>query len=91
MKFNEFNAFVSTLVFSGTITLFSMTSAQAAECKALTQDNCAASAGCAWIDSYKTKAGKTVNGYCRNKSTNKQGMEKDKPKVEATAGGKKAE
>jgi len=75
---DPFKTFAGTLLLSSTIGLFSISTAQAADCKGLTEAKCTVSDSCAWVGSYKTKAGKTVEAYCRNKASNKQGMEKPK-------------
>ena len=78
MTRNPFKTFAGTLLLSSAIGLFSFSTAQAADCKGLTEAKCTASDSCAWVGSYKTKAGKEVEAYCRNKASKKQGMEKSK-------------
>ncbi|WP_419659958.1 hypothetical protein Dvar_02950 [Desulfosarcina variabilis str. Montpellier] len=39
----------------------------AIDCKGLSKGKCDGSPECSWVKSYKTKTGKTVNGYCRAK------------------------
>ncbi|HFC52900.1 MAG TPA: chromosome partitioning protein ParB [Gammaproteobacteria bacterium] len=39
----------------------------ASPCKGLTKGRCTAKASCSWVDSYKTKNGTRVKGYCRSK------------------------
>ncbi len=39
----------------------------AADCKGLEKGKCEKSDSCTWVNSYKTKSGKTVSAYCRNK------------------------
>ena len=61
----------------------------AIDCKGLSKVKCDGSPDCSWVKSYKTKTGKTVDGYCRakpgkNKSTaivkKKNAGSKDTPK-----------
>ena len=62
-------------------------------CRGLTQSKCESSGTCNWVNSYKTKSGKTVNAYCRTKASNKQGNAQDKAKSKgekATEGAKKS-
>ena len=35
-------------------------------CKGMAENDCAASNACRWVDSYKRKDGRDVQGYCRN-------------------------
>lgn len=49
----------------------------AIDCKGLSKGKCDNSTDCSWVKGYKTKTGKTVDGYCRakpgkNKSTLKK-------------------
>ncbi len=39
----------------------------ASACKELPKSRCAAKAGCSWVNSYTTKTGTKVKGYCRAK------------------------
>ncbi|MES9960527.1 MAG: hypothetical protein ABW089_08840 [Sedimenticola sp.] len=66
--------------------LFSVTgSLQAAECKGLSSEQCAADAACAWVDGYIRKDGRTVSGYCRTKPKMKAEKKKAaKPKAGKT-------
>ena len=60
-------------------------SAQAeSACKGLSKSQCGA--GCTWVDSYKTKTGSKVSGYCRAKPGKAAGAAKQK----ATKAGEKA-
>lgn len=42
-------------------------------CHGLDVKACGAQVGCSWINSYKTKKGKTINAYCRKKSVKSPG------------------
>lgn len=53
----------------------------ASSCKGLSKTKCGGS--CTWVDSYTTKTGTKVNGYCRTKpgsSAKKASSEVKKPK-----------
>jgi len=39
----------------------------ASSCKGLTKTKCSGKSSCSWVDSYKTKNGTRVKGYCRAK------------------------
>ena len=39
-------------------------------CKGMAENDCAASNACRWVDSYKRKDGRDVQGYCRNAPRN---------------------
>ena len=39
-------------------------------CKGMAENDCAASNACRWVDSYKRKDGRDVQGYCRNSPCN---------------------
>ena len=39
----------------------------ASSCKGLTKTKCSSKSSCSWVDSYKTKTGTRVKGYCRAK------------------------
>ena len=39
-------------------------------CKGMVENECAASNACRWVDSYKRKDGRDVQGYCRNAPRN---------------------
>jgi len=39
-------------------------------CKGMAENDCAASNACRWVDSYKRKDGRGVQGYCRNAPRN---------------------
>ncbi len=41
--------------------------ASAAACKGLSKSACGKNPSCSWVNSYRTKKGVTVEGYCRNK------------------------
>jgi len=60
--------FASTVV---TILLFSsiwaVSAYAASPCKGLSKTRCGTQSGCSWVDSYKTKSGTRVKGYCRAK------------------------
>lgn len=53
----------------------------ASACKGLSKAKCGSS--CTWVDSYTTKTGNKVNGYCRTKpgSSAKKDMSKAKEKA----------
>jgi len=44
-------------------------------CKGLDVKACGAQAGCSWVNSYKTKKGKSINAYCRKKSAKTPGKD----------------
>lgn len=54
------------------LALLFLPSAFAADCKGLSKSKCQSNSKCSWVDSYKTKAGKTVKGYCRAKPGEKK-------------------
>jgi len=39
-------------------------------CKGMAENDCAASNACRWVDSFKRKDGRDVQGYCRNAPRN---------------------
>ncbi len=39
----------------------------ASSCKGLDANRCAKDASCTWVNSYTTKSGSKVSGYCRSK------------------------
>ncbi len=39
----------------------------AADCKGQNQAQCGSLQSCSWVDTYKRKDGRTVNGFCRTK------------------------
>jgi len=39
-------------------------------CKGMAENDCAASNACRWVDSYKRKDDRDVQGYCRNAPRN---------------------
>lgn len=55
---------MSTLVLGVGLAMGASAHAESA-CKGLSKGKCGT--GCTWVDSYKTKTGNTVNGYCRTK------------------------
>lgn len=57
---------------SAALAMLVLDPAAAAECKGQSQSACAATASCAWVDSYTTSSGKTINGYCRAKTGGKE-------------------
>jgi hypothetical protein len=54
----------------------------AKECKGLSKKQCGSNDHCSWVASYKTKSGKTVDSYCRNKpkKSSKSDTSKNKTK-----------
>ncbi len=66
---------------------FSQLSSAASACKGLQQDACSSDNSCSWVKSYSTKSGKTINAYCRNKST--PGSKKTLPDSSSAAEGDK--
>ena len=55
---------MSTLVLGVGLAIGATAHAESA-CKGLSKGKCGT--GCTWVDSYKTKTGNKVNGYCRTK------------------------
>ena len=39
-------------------------------CKGMAENDCSASSVCRWVDSYRRKDGRDVQGYCRNAPRN---------------------
>ncbi len=48
-------------------TLGMSASTLAADCKGQSQAQCGSLQSCSWVDTYKRKDGRTVNGFCRTK------------------------
>lgn len=44
------------------------TTTYAADCKGQAKDICVKNGSCSWVESYKRKDGRTVNGFCRTKT-----------------------
>ena len=59
---------ILVMVLTFSISLVFGSSLSAATCKGMSKSKCESSSDCSWVKSYKTKAGKTVNAYCRTKS-----------------------
>ncbi|SNZ19780.1 hypothetical protein [Cohaesibacter gelatinilyticus] len=60
-------------------------SAEAAECKGKSKSACGSDNSCTYVNSYKTKTGKKVDGYCR-----KKGGQTKKSTSKKTSSAKKA-
>lgn len=80
----------SLIAAAAIVGLSGMPSVQAADCKGMSESKCTDSGSCTWVSGYKTKSGKEVASYCRNKSSKKKGMEKSKAKKDAAKADKKA-
>ncbi len=80
---------ISTLLLSSALVTTPFSATQAAECKGMAQKACESSSTCSWVNTYKTKAGKTVQGYCRNKSSKTSTQKKTKSSAEAASAEKK--
>jgi len=79
-----FGFLVLTLGLSG---LLGTSAVQAAECKGMTKSKCESADRCSWVNSYTTKKGNTVNGYCRSKpgkGSKKSTSSKDTKEKKAT-------
>ena len=57
----------------------------ASECKGKTQDACAATAACIWVEGYTRKDGREVSSYCRVASARKSIDEKNAEKLQTSA------
>lgn len=73
----------STLAIVSLATVFSLfpliqTASAASLCNGLDIKACGAQADCKWVNSYKTKKGKTINAYCRKQPAKKQGADAGK-------------
>lgn len=73
----------STLALASLATAFTLlpliqTASAANQCTGLDLKACGAQDGCRWIESYQTKAGKTIKAYCRKKPSKKQGAQSDR-------------
>ncbi|WP_319548427.1 hypothetical protein [Desulfogranum marinum] len=66
MKKASYPIIVMALAIS--VSLVFSSSLFAATCKGQSRSKCESSSDCSWVKSYKTKAGKTVDAYCRAKS-----------------------
>ncbi len=59
------------LIFAGivalVVSLSGGTAVAASSCKGLSKSACGRNAACSWVNSYTTKKGATVEGYCRAK------------------------
>jgi hypothetical protein len=63
---------ISMAALAASLCMAQLPAAQAAECKGMSDKKCNAADSCSWVKTYTTKAGKTVQGYCRNKSAAKK-------------------
>jgi len=74
---------------AATMLALSPASGAAGNCRGLEASRCAKDAGCTWVDSYTTKKGSKVNGYCRGKGGQKAdttaGSAKTAPKGQTSA------
>lgn len=66
-------AFVTPLTFSIFLTVTPAEAAPAAQCKSLTQEACAATPDCRWVEGYTRRDGRRVNAYCRKAPRPKSG------------------
>ncbi len=57
----------------------------ASECKGKTQDVCAATAACVWVEGYTRKDGREVNSYCRVAGARKSVDETNAEKLQTSA------
>ncbi len=57
-------------------------------CKGASRAKCAAKSGCTWVESYKTKNGTRVSGYCRAKPGKGVGKSSHNKPKKATAKGR---
>ena len=67
------NIIFVTLAAAFTVLPLSQSASAASQCKGLEIKACGAESGFSWINSYKTKKGKTINAYCRTKPVKKSG------------------
>ncbi len=59
---------IIVMILTMSISLVFCSSLSAATCKGLSKSKCESNSDCSWVKSYKTKAGKSVDAYCRTKS-----------------------
>lgn len=69
--------------------LFSTPAQAVSQCKGMPSAACGKAGNCTWVNSYKRKDGKKVNGYCRKKP-GKSSVDKLKSKASATKAKAKA-
>lgn len=60
-----------TLTAAFTMLPLSNSASAASLCSGLDNKACGIESSCSWINSYKTKKGKTINAYCRTKPVKK--------------------
>ncbi|MCB1890092.1 MAG: hypothetical protein KDH20_20975 [Rhodocyclaceae bacterium] len=61
---------VTALLLAAGLALAAPASAASA-CKGMEKGRCGGNASCTWVDSYTTKKGNKVDGYCRSKGGKK--------------------
>ena len=65
MPFKTIQAFVSTCAVA--LCIASVPVGAANQCKGKAEQACAADSGCAWVDSYTRKDGRTVSSHCKRR------------------------
>ena len=79
MNLNKLKYLTIAVLFSAAAFAFQSAPASAkGTCKGLEKGTCSSNKACGWVDTYKTKSGKSVKAHCRSKSAKRGAKNADK-------------